>query len=204
MRMVDRHIAGRGIENQRVLDAMATVRREDFLPEHLRDRAYEDRPLPIGGGQTISQPYVVALMADAADIGAEDTVLEVGTGSGYGAAVLSHLAARVHTIERLPELADAARGALVGHPNVEVHSGDGTEGWPGAAPYDAIVVTAAAESVPEALTAQLAPGGRLMIPVGAHHGSQQLLCIERLLEDPEELRTTDLGGVAFVPLIGDG
>lgn len=201
--MVERHIAGRGIRDQRVLDAMATVPREDFVPEHLRDRAYEDRPLPIGGGQTISQPYVVALMADAARIGPRDSVLEVGTGSGYGAAVLSQLAARVHTVERLPELADTARAALADHSNVEVHSADGTEGWQQAAPYDAIVVTAAGESVPEALTDQLAPGGRLVIPVGAHHGAQRLVCIERGLDEPTELRTTDLGGVSFVPLIGD-
>ncbi len=198
--MVARDIAGRGIRDERVLDAMRTVPREDFVPERKRDAAYEDHPLPIGGGQTISQPYIVALMADAARIAADDKVLEIGTGSGYGAAILSHLAERVHTVERIPELAERAAVALAGYSNVEVHVGDGTDGWAQDAPYDAIVVTAAGTSVPAALTEQLADGGRLIIPVGRQYSAQRLECIERR---GEEFHTTDLGGVAFVPLVAD-
>ncbi len=198
--MVEHDIAGRGIRDDRVLAAMRSVPREDFVPDRKRKAAYEDHPLPIGGGQTISQPYIVALMAEVARIDAADNVLEIGTGSGYGAAVLSYLASTVHTVERLPELARRAAGALAGYDNVEVHVGDGTQGWPDAAPYDAIVVTAAGTSVPPALTDQLADGGRLVIPVGRRYGAQRLECIER---HGEHLRTSDLGGVAFVPLVAD-
>ncbi len=151
--MVRRDLAARGIHDGRVLKAMGTVPREAFVPERRKRSAYEDRPLPIGGGQTISQPYIVALMAQAAAIEPGDRVLEVGTGSGYGAAVLSHLASHVHTVERLAELAESAAAALSGYSNVEVHLGDGTGGWEDGAPYDAIVVTAAGTEVPEALTA---------------------------------------------------
>jgi protein-L-isoaspartate(D-aspartate) O-methyltransferase len=139
-------------------------------------------------------------MAEAARIGPDDVVLEVGTGSGYGAAVLSHLARAVHTVERIPELAESASVHLSGYPNVEVHTHDGTQGWAAAAPYDAILVTAAAETVPPPLTAQLAEGGRLVIPVGEYAHTQSLVRIERHGAD---LTTEDLGAVAFVPLIGD-
>jgi protein-L-isoaspartate(D-aspartate) O-methyltransferase len=199
-RMVAREIAARGVHDERVLQAMRTVPREDFVPERRRQSAYEDHPLPIGHSQTISQPFIVALMAEAARIGPDDVVLEIGTGSGYGAAVLSHLAREVHTVERIPELAESASVHLQGYSNVEVHTGDGTLGWPAAAPYDAIVVTAAAETVPSQLTEQLAEGARLVIPVGEHSGTQKLLRIERRGAD---LTTADLGAVAFVPLIGD-
>lgn len=195
-----RDIAARGVRDGRVLEAMRSVPREDFVPDRRRQSAFEDHPLPIGHDQTISQPYIVALMAEAARIGPDDVVLEIGTGSGYGAAVLSHLAAEVHTVERIPDLAATATQHLAGYANVTVHTGDGTLGWAAAAPYDAIVVTAAAATVPSALTEQLAEGGRLVIPVGEQYHSQTLLCIERHGSD---LSAQDLGGVAFVPLVGD-
>ncbi len=198
--MVDRDIAARGISDERVLSAMRSVPREDFVAQRRRDNAYEDHPLPIGAGQTISQPYIVALMAEAAHLGPEDRVLEIGTGSGYGAAVLSRIAAEVHTVERIPELVDSARAKLEGYTNVSVHAGDGTGGWAEAGPYDAIVVTAAAPEIPPALVSQLGQGGHLVIPVGLQHGVQRLKCVER---DGEDLRTSDLGAVAFVPLVSD-
>lgn len=199
-RMVARDIAARGVHDDRVLEAMRTVPREDFVPDRRRQSAYEDHPLPIGHAQTISQPFIVALMAEAARIGPHDVVLEIGTGSGYGAAVLSHLAREVHTVERIPELAETASVHLQGYPNVEVHTGDGTLGWAAAGPYDAIVVTAAGAQVPPELTEQLTEGGRLVIPVGEQSRTQSLLRIER---HGAHLTTEDLGAVAFVPLIGD-
>lgn len=198
--MVDRDIAARGVHDPRVLMAMRAVPREAFVPDHLRQDAYEDHPHPIGHSQTISQPFIVALMAQAARIGPDDIVLEIGAGSGYGAAILSQLAREVHTVERIPELAESARVHLDRYPNVVVHTADGSTGWLPAAPYDAIVVTAAAEVVPTALTDQLAEGGRLVIPVGRHAHTQDLLCIER---HGVELTTEDLGAVAFVPLVAD-
>ncbi len=201
--MVTRQLAARGIADARVLAAMRAVRREAFVPDDLRGRAYDDGALPLGEGQTISQPYIVALMAEAATIAAGDRVLEVGTGSGYGAAVLAHLAAEVHSVERLAPLAADARERLrrQGCDNVRVHVGDGTRGWPPAAPFDAIVVTAGGPRVPAALRRQLAVGGRLVIPIGAARTMQTLLRITRIAE--ADFAEADLGPVAFVPLVGE-
>ncbi|MBK7063334.1 MAG: protein-L-isoaspartate(D-aspartate) O-methyltransferase [Rubrivivax sp.] len=200
--MVERDIAGRGITDARVLAAMRAVPREHFVPANLRQRAFDDRPLPIGNAQTISQPYIVALMAQALQLQGDEHVLEIGTGSGYGAAVLARLCRHVDTVERISDLADRARQQLadLGVTNVDVHGGDGTLGWPAAAPFDAIVVTAGGPSVPPALQAQLAPGGRLVMPVGAQHGGQDLLRLTR--SGGDDFRTESLCGVAFVPLLG--
>jgi protein-L-isoaspartate(D-aspartate) O-methyltransferase len=190
----------RGITEPWVLDAMATVARDRFIDPELGQAAYDDRPLAIGHGQTISQPFMVAFMAQAAEIGPEDRVLEVGTGSGYGAAVLACRAQSVVTVERLEELAVSARARLaeLSFDNVDVVVGDGTLGWPPLAPYDAIVVTAAGPRIPAALTEQLADGGRLIIPVGGR-GRQRLV---RVVRRGDRLEEVDLGGVRFVPLIG--
>jgi protein-L-isoaspartate(D-aspartate) O-methyltransferase len=200
--MVAQDLRPRGIDDQAVLDAMGSVRREAFVPEDERRNAYRDRPLPIGARQTISQPFIVALMAEAAEVGPDDSVLEIGTGSGYGAAVLAALARHVVTIERHASLAADATAALQseGIDNVEVVVGDGTDGRPETAPYDAIVVTAAGPEVPAALLEQLAPGGRLIMPVGAFDGPQNLIRVRR---HADGLRRDDLGPVRFVPLIAD-
>jgi len=197
--MVEEDLRGRGIRDERVLAAMGAVPRERFVPEHLAGRAYDDGALPLTEGQTISQPYVVAAMAEAAELSPGDRGLEVGTGSGYGAAVLAACGASVVTIERHPSLAASAR-ALVAEvaPSVEVVEGDGSLGWPEGAPYDAIVVTAGGPSVPESLVAQLVDGGRLVMPVG-RKGHQQLTRLVRSGDDVIEER---LGAVAFVPLVG--
>jgi protein-L-isoaspartate(D-aspartate) O-methyltransferase len=199
--MVERQIRARGISDPRVLEAMATVRREALLPAHLTEFAYEDTPLPIGTGQTISQPYVVALMTEALRLAPTDNVLEIGTGSGYAAAVLAEIARTVHTIERLPELGDLARRRLaeLGYRNIEVSCGDGTLGWPERAPYDAIVVAAGGPELPRPLLEQLAIGGRLVMPLGGAR-FQQLVRITRVGED--EFAREELGSVRFVPLIG--
>jgi protein-L-isoaspartate(D-aspartate) O-methyltransferase len=201
--MVERHIAGRGITDKAVLAAMKSVHRERFVPADMAQYSYEDHPLPIGLGQTISQPFIVALMAEAAEIKPADKVLEVGTGSGYGAAVVAHLAAEVWTIERLEDLAETARHQLAaeGVDNVHVVVGDGTLGWPDEAPYDAIIVTAGAPAVPRTLREQLAQGGRLILPSGPERHGQTLLRVRRLADDKYE--TEDLGLVRFVPLIGE-
>jgi protein-L-isoaspartate(D-aspartate) O-methyltransferase len=200
--MVERQLVARGIADQRVLDAMARVPRHEFVPEALVRYAYDDRPLPLEHGQTISQPFIVAQMLEAARIGPEDRVLDVGTGSGYAAAVAAVLAHRVVSIERIPDLAITAAATLeaLGY-RVEVVTGDGTGGWPAAAPYDAIVAAATGPSVPAAWIEQLAPGGRIVMPVGRSHGAQRLAVFERAGEDG--LRETNLGAVAFVPLVGD-
>jgi len=200
--MVRRHIAGRGISDARVLDAMASVPREHFVRPGLSHRAYADGPLPIGEGQTISQPYVVAWMAEAAELGTEDRVLEVGTGSGYAAAVLGLIAAEVYTIERHAVLAEGARERLhrLGYGNVHVRYGDGTAGWNEHAPYDAIVVAAAGPDVPEALRDQLVAEGRLVMPLGRPWRGQSLV---RLRRGPKGSFTREeLGAVRFVPLVG--
>jgi protein-L-isoaspartate(D-aspartate) O-methyltransferase len=201
-RMVDRQIAGRGVRDDAVLAAMRKVPRDCFVPEPLRSFAYEDEPLSIGKGQTISQPYIVAVMTEALGLDASDRVLEIGTGSGYGAAVLAEIADHVYTIERLEGLAELARRRLaeLGYGNVDVRHGDGSLGWPEHAPYDAIVVTASGPDVPTSLLRQLAIGGRLVMPVGRESSSQQLVRITRT--GVERYERDALEKVTFVPLIG--
>lgn len=203
-RMVDAHIARRGVRDERVLEAMRTVRREDFVEPGFEEFAYEDAPLPIAEGQTISQPFIVARMIEAAELDETDRVLEVGTGSGYAAAVMSLVADKVFSIERHRALAETAKRRLAagGYGNVEIRTGDGTKGWPEAAPFDAILVAAGGPEVPEALKQQLAVGGRLIIPVGDRPGLQRLMRLTRLGED-HGFEREDLGGVMFVPLVGE-
>jgi len=199
--MVETQIAARGIQDVRVLSAMREVPRHLFVPETIRSASYQDRPLPIGSGQTISQPYIVALMTGLLEPSAGDTVLEIGAGSGYQAAILGRLVERVITIERLPEIAAAARLRLqqLGITNVEVEVGDGTMGFPARAPYQGILITAATPEVPAPLLAQLADGGRLVAPVGGRD-MQELIRVRR--KGSEMLREYH-GGVCFVPLIGE-
>ncbi len=193
---------GRRPISRRVLDVMATVPRHAFVPDPLRTYAYTDRPLPIGHGQTISQPYIVALMTDLLEVDADDVVLEIGTGSGYQAAVLSPLTRAVYTIEIVEPLAASARERLAeqGYGNVIVRAGDGYYGWADHAPFDAIVVTAAAGHVPPPLIEQLRPGGRMVIPVGAAFTVQHLMLVHK--SEAGEVRTEFLLPVAFVPLTG--
>ncbi len=203
LRMVEQQVARRGVRDPRVLAAMRHVPREQFVDSGLREFAYEDSPLPIAAGQTISQPYIVARMLEAARIEPGERVLEVGAGSGYAAALLGQLADEVHAIERQPALAALARERLAAAAaaNVQVHEGDGSRGLPAMAPFDAIVVSAGGPAVPDALREQLEIGGRLVMPVGDPQ-SQRLLRITRLGIDRYE--TDDLGGVRFVPLVGEG
>jgi protein-L-isoaspartate(D-aspartate) O-methyltransferase len=201
-RMVERDIAARGVRDELVLDAMHKVPRELFLPNNLREFAYEDTPLPIAGEQTISQPYIVAFMAEALMLKGGEKVLEIGAGSGYAAAVLSEVAANVYTVERLGPLAEKAAALLaeLGYDNVHVQHGDGTRGWPEHAPYDAIVAAAGGPRVPESLKEQLKIGGRLVIPVGEDQRSQELVRVTRI--SANEYRSEDIADVRFVPLIG--
>jgi protein-L-isoaspartate(D-aspartate) O-methyltransferase len=198
-RMVDSQLRGRGIADERVLSAMARVPRHEFAPEPYRDQAYDDHPLPIAQGQTISQPYIVALMLEALAMRPTDRVLEVGTGSGYVTALLAELAAQVISMERHAALADPARELLarLGYTNVRIIVGDGAQGFPELAPYDAIIVSAAAPDVPPALLAQLAEGGRMIIPVGPPD-SQQLQLI-RMIDGQPRITLREL--CRFVPLI---
>ena len=200
-RMVREQIERRGVRDPRVLDAMRAVPRHRFVPEAQRDWAYADGALPLALGQTISQPYIVALMTELLGLRGGETVLEVGTGSGYQAAVLAQIAGQVHTIERLPELAERARGILdsLGIENVTVHVGDGTLGLPEFAPYQGILVTAAAPKTPSALLAQLDEGAKLVIPVGGRR-SQSIEIWEK--QGERYTRETHIP-VAFVPLIGE-
>lgn len=200
-RMVSTQIEARGITDPLVLQAMRDVPRDRFVPVSLVHLAYDDSPLPIGEGQTISQPYIVAAMTAAARLKPGARVLEIGTGSGYGAAVLSRIAADVYTVERIGALASAARARLeqLGYATVHVREGDGSLGWPEHAPYDAILVTAAAPQTPGALLQQLVVGGRLVMPVGAAD-SQRLVRVTRT--EGHEYESEDLENVAFVPLIG--
>jgi len=201
--MVARQIAGRGIRDPNVLAAMREVPREAFVPQDQANFAYDDGPLPILEGQTISQPYVVALMIQELRIGAEDRVLEIGTGSGYAAAIISRMAAETYTVERIESLVDFARQNLeaLGYDNVHVRQGDGTLGWSEHAPYAAIIVAAGGPEVPESLKEQLAIGGRLIIPVGSEQRAQRLIKVTRKTEEEYELET--LSHVRFVPLIGE-
>jgi protein-L-isoaspartate(D-aspartate) O-methyltransferase len=203
-RMVMRQLASRGVRDSRVLAAMRWVPREWFLPPHLAEDAYSDAPLPIGSGQTISQPYVVALMTEQLAPRRTDRILEIGTGSGYQTAILARLAGngRIFSMERLPDLLVEAeeRFRRLELTNVETRLGDGATGWPEEAPFDGIVVTAAAPHVPEPLIEQLAPGGRLIIPVG-DLAAQELVILERPADGGEKLEQRQAGGVRFVPLI---
>jgi protein-L-isoaspartate(D-aspartate) O-methyltransferase len=198
--MVDYQIATRGIHNQRVLAAMKEVPRHLFVPAPYDKSAYEDCPLPIGNGQTISQPFIVALMTELLGLQPTDTVLEIGTGCGYQAAVLATLVQTVTSIERIPEVVRRAKAnlAAVGIKNVDVIVGDGTLGFPQNAPYDGIIITAATPSVPRPLIEQLAEGGRLIAPVGGRD-IQELI---RIIRKGESLNEEHHGGVRFVPLIG--
>jgi protein-L-isoaspartate(D-aspartate) O-methyltransferase len=201
-RMLNEHLIGRGIKNDAVLAAMMTVPREEFVAEQLRASAYEDHPLPIDAGQTISQPYIVAYMTEKLELSAEDRVLEIGTGSGYAAAILSRIVKTVYTVEHFAELARKAvrRFEKLGYTNVHVLEADGTLGWPEHAPYDAIVVTAGAPEVPAPLLEQLAEGGRLVIPVGDNAYLQNLVRVRRR-SNTDYLREV-LCAVRFVPLVG--
>jgi protein-L-isoaspartate(D-aspartate) O-methyltransferase len=198
--MVKYQVEARGVRNPRVLEAMREIPRHQFVPEPYRDAAYRDSPLPIGEGQTISQPYIVALMTELLELMPTDRVLEIGTGSGYQAALLSRLAAEVVTVERLPEVADFARKnlAALGIKNVDVIVGDGTLGHPGRAPYQGIIITACTPEVPGPLIAQLADGGRLVAPVGSRDFQE----LTKFVRHRESLERFTYGGVAFVPLIG--
>jgi protein-L-isoaspartate(D-aspartate) O-methyltransferase len=201
IRMVDEQLRGRDIADERVLAAMARVPRELFVPPELRDRAYKDVALPIGSGQTISQPYMVARIVEELGLDGDEKVLDVGTGSGYQAAVLAQLGEQVHSIERIPELAEQARRNFeaAGVDNVAVHVGDGSRGLPQEAPFDAIAVAAAAPEFPQALYEQLKTGGRLVVPVGRRQG-QRLEVIVRSPEGPAVLRSVPC---RFVPLVGE-
>lgn len=198
--MVGGQIAARGITDPRVLKAMETIPRHLFVPQDIRDRAYDDSPLPIGDGQTISQPYMVAWMTELLELGGEDRVLEVGTGSGYQAAILCELAGRVYSIEMHANLAARAGEMLrsLGYMNISIRVGDGTNGWPEEAPFNSIIVTAGAPSVPQPLLEQMAEGGRLVIPVGSK-GMQMLNVITR---KDGKFQAKQEGNCVFVPLVG--
>jgi protein-L-isoaspartate(D-aspartate) O-methyltransferase len=199
-RMVREQLEARGVRSQRVLDAFRAVPRELFVAPGQADEAYEDRPLPIGEGQTISQPYVVGVMVEALEPGPDESALEVGAGSGYAAAILAQLAGRVHAVERHGQLAERARERLASLGlDVDLRTGDGRAGLPDVAPFDAILVSAGATAVPDRLVDQLAPGGRLVVPVG-RGGEQELLRITRGADGT--LATDRLGHVRFVPFVG--
>ena len=203
-RMVETQIRARQIRDDRVLKVMETVPRHLFVDEGLINQAYSDNPLPIGERQTISQPYIVALMTEALELKGRERILEIGTGSGYQTAVLAKLADRVFSIERLAVLATRARKILdrLSCYNVAIRVGDGSYGWKEEAPFDAIITTAAAPQVPQYLLEQLVPGGRLVVPVGGRE-VQTLYKLTRSLENPAEMKKEDLGGCRFVSLIGE-
>lgn len=200
--MVEHQLRRRGIHEERVLRAMEEVPRHEFIPEERRHRAYQDEPVPIGEEQTISQPYIVAIMTQLLAVEPENIVLEVGTGTGYQAAVLSRLARRVYTIERHTSLAERARQIFLrlGYENIEVAVGDGTRGLPEHTPYDRILVAAAAASVPRPLIEQLAEGGRMIMPVG----TPDVQVLQLVRKSQGEIFSSNLEGCRFVPLIGEG
>ncbi len=200
IKMVETQIEGRGVTDKQVLEAMLKVPRHLFVPERYRVYAYADQPLPIGQGQTISQPYIVAFMTEALSLKKDDKVLEIGTGSGYQAAVLSEIAKEVYTIEIVPELAESAEECLksLGYGNVHVKCGDGYLGWPENAPFDAIIVTCAPDEIPQALVNQLAEGGRIVLPVGARWTIQKLILAEKI---KGQIVQRTLLPVRFVPMI---
>lgn len=200
-RMVEGHMRSRDIDDPKVLEAMARVPRHLFVPEHLRASAYSDRPLPIGEGQTISQPYIVALMTQLAEPFADARALDVGTGSGYQAAVLGELCKEVYSVEIVPSLAEEAVDRLnrLGYDNVHVRCGDGYRGWPEKAPFDVIILAAAPDHVPKPLVEQLARGGRLVLPVGRYY--QDLMVVEK--QDDGGVRQWTVAAVAFVPMTGE-
>jgi protein-L-isoaspartate(D-aspartate) O-methyltransferase len=202
-RMVRRQLAARGIRDERLLEAFRSVPREEFVPPDVQEAAYEDGPLPIGEGQTISQPFIVAMMADLLDLEADDRILEIGAGSGYAAAIMSRIVKTVYGVERSAALAREAQRRLerLGYDNVEIRHGDGTRGWPEHAPFDGIVAAAAAERVPEELQQQLAVGGRLVLPVGPPLGAQYL--VRRTRRSEERFDEEQLDPVRFVPLVSD-
>jgi protein-L-isoaspartate(D-aspartate) O-methyltransferase len=199
-RMVETQIAARGVHDERVLDAMRKVPRHLFVDEALRDQAYSDHPLPIAEKQTISQPYIVALMTESLELAGTEKVLEIGTGSGYQSAILAELADRVFSIERYPDLGYRANAILrkLGYKNVIVRVGDGSLGWVDDAPFDGVIVTAGTPKIPQPLIDQLAMGGRLVVPVGDRF-AQDLILVRRA---PEGIKKTNLGGVRFVDLVG--
>lgn len=201
--MVERQIAGRGIHEPAILEAFRAVPREQFLSEEYAELAYGDHPLPIEAGQTISQPYIVAMMIQAAEIKCGDRALEVGAGSGYAAAVISRIASEVIAIERQPDLVAVAQERIqrLGYDNVRIVEGDGTRGWEAEAPYDAILAAASGSHVPKPWVDQLAEGGRIVMPVGEPNWIQKLIKVTR--GPAGKLITEDLGGVRFVPLIGE-
>ena len=198
-----RKMIGRDALDERVMNAMREVPRDKFVPDNLRPFAYENGPLPIGHAQTISQPYIVALMTDLLNPDKNDVILEVGTGSGYQTAILSCLVNKVYSMEFIKELSEAATDRLkcIGYHNIETCTGNGYKGWPEHAPYDGIIVTAAATHIPEALVEQLKPGGRMAIPVGLPHFHQELMLVEK--DQAGETHVTSVLGVAFVPLVDD-
>ena len=204
MKMVDTQIRARGIRDPRVLKALEKVPRHLFVNEALRDQAYNDNPLPIDGGQTISQPFIVALMTEALELKGSEKVLEIGTGSGYQAAILAELVDHVFSIDRIASLAGNARRLLesLNYYNIAIRVGDGTLGWKDEAPFDAVMVTAGAPDIPKTLVEQIAVGGRLVVPVGGRH-SQVLIKLTRLSESAHDVKKEDLGGCRFVDLIGE-
>ncbi|MBN2569128.1 MAG: protein-L-isoaspartate(D-aspartate) O-methyltransferase [Deltaproteobacteria bacterium] len=203
-RMVDVQLRARGIKDERVLRAMGKIPRHLFVDEGILNQAYDDNPLPIGERQTISQPYIVALMTEALQLTGKEKVLEIGTGSGYQAAVLAELADRVLSIERIASLASRARIIIeyLNYFNVLIWVGDGTYGWKDEAPFDAIIVTAGAPVIPDTLKGQLAVGGKLVIPIG-DRSTQTMIKITRLSKDPGDIKVEELGGCRFVNLIGE-
>ena len=203
LELVESSMRNRDIKDERILEIMETVPRHEFVPANYRNQAYEDHPLPIGYGQTISQPYIVALMTDLLDLQADDKVLEIGTGSGYQAAVLAKLVDEVWTIEIIPELADATteRFKRLGYDNIHVRTADGYYGWIEEAPFDAIIVTAAPDHIPQPLLEQLSESGRLVVPIGPTGGYQTLW---QFVQEGDEITAFNISGVSFVPLVGGG